>query len=90
MVAHEGESMNYYAYTFMAECPSDGDQVMYTIEIETSEFIKAEDIRENCDRGAVYHEELADDLSRLMPGNQRLTATHRSVKIITTRNRGGA
>jgi hypothetical protein len=78
--------VNHYRYSFTAECPEDGDSVLYILQIECETKILAEDIRENCKRGSVYHEELADDLATCLPGNQTLTANHRGVEIVTYRS----
>lgn len=79
-------SANIYRHTFVAECPADGDQIVYSLEIRSQSMIRVERIRTATaliKRG--YHEAIADQLHGQLGGEQRITATHQGVEIETLR-----
>lgn len=78
--------LNIYRHTFIAECPADGDQIVYRLEIRTQSMVHVEHIRTATaliKRG--YHEAIADQLYERFGGEQRITATHQGVEIETLR-----
>lgn len=77
--------MNIYRYVFAATCPSDGDQIIYGLEIRSDEKIMVERIKEVCaenDRG--FQEDIAKDLHEHLGGMLTLRAQHQGVEIVTT------
>ncbi|MFY1021184.1 hypothetical protein [Ectopseudomonas khazarica] len=77
---------NIYRHTFVAECPSDSDQIIYSLEIRSQSMIRVEHIRTATaliKHG--YHEAIADQLYERFGGEQRITATHQGVEIETLR-----
>lgn len=78
--------MNRYEYMFIAECPTDGDEITYRLTVETASMIKAEDIREACAQCTLgFHEAFAEELHQRLGGRQTLVALHRGVLITTER-----
>lgn len=80
-------STNTYRHTFVAVCPSDGDSIIYRLEIQTAEVIMVEHIRlatTLIKKG--YHEQIADQLHQRFGGEQRMVATHQGVEIETLRS----
>jgi len=79
-------SMNTYRHTFVATCPSDGESIVYRLEIKVPEVIMVEHIRTATaliKKG--YHEKIADELHERFGGEQRIVATHQGVEIETLR-----
>jgi len=82
----KAEYENCYRYTFVATCPTDGDSVVYTLEILSSKKILVEHIRTAVAlQNSGHQEEIADELLRQLGGRQRIVATHRGVEIETWR-----
>lgn len=78
--------MNTYRHTFVATCPSDGDSIVYKLEIKSRETILVEHIKTATaliKKG--YHEEIAASLYERFGGEQRITAEHQGVQIETLR-----
>lgn len=78
--------LNIYRHTFIAECPADGDQIVYRLEIRTQSMVHVEHIRTATaliKRG--YHESIADQLFSQFGGEQRIVAVHQGVEIETLR-----
>ena len=78
--------LNIYRHTFIAECPSDGDSIIYRLEIKAPKVIMVEHIRTATaliKKG--YHEQIADQLHDRFGGEQRIVATHQGVEIETLR-----
>lgn len=78
--------MNIYRHSFVAECPADGDQIVYRLEIQSKAMIHVEHIRTATaliKRG--YHEEIADQLHQRFGGEQHIVAVHQGVEIETVR-----
>ena len=78
--------INTYRHTFVAICPSDGDSIVYRLEIKTLKAIMVEHIRTATaliKKG--YHEQIADELHKTLGGEQRIVATHQGVEIETLR-----
>lgn len=78
--------MNIYRHTFVATCPSDGDQVIYSLEIRSLTMIHVEHIKAAAaliKKG--WHEQIADQLSDQFGGEQTIIATHQGVEIETVR-----
>ena len=78
--------MNIYGYTFSVQCPNDSSSIEYTLLIRHDEMIMAESIVSACDfKSPMYQEQVADELRRLLPGEQSISADHAGVEIITER-----
>lgn len=78
--------MNKYRHTFAAICPSDGEMIIYKLEIQTVSMIHVEHIRSATAlirKG--FHEKIADRLSEVLGGHQTIVATHQGVEIETVR-----
>lgn len=78
--------MNIYRHTFVAECPADGEQIVYSLEIRSPTMIRVEHIRTATaliKRG--YHEQIADGLFAQLGGRQQISATHQGVEVETLR-----
>ena len=78
--------MNTYRHTFAAVCPSDGETIIYRLELRSTTMIHVEHIRASTaliKKG--WHEQIADRLARALGGDQTITATHQGVEIETVR-----
>jgi hypothetical protein len=81
--------MNIYRHTFAATCPSDGDTIIYSLEIRTRAVVMVEHIRTATVLiKSGYHEQIADELSERLGGNQTIKAVHQGVEIETVRLSG--
>lgn len=81
--------MNIYRTTFIAECPNNGQQIVYELEIQSDRKIMVEHITTACRlfrRG--YHEDIADALLQQLGQRQILKANHHGVHIETVREVG--
>jgi hypothetical protein len=80
--------MNTYSTYFCRKCPVNGQTICYNLAISTGgQTILVEDIQ-----GAIrdlppegYHEDIAELLTRDLPGQQTLSAHHHGVDIKTVR-----
>ena len=78
--------MNIYTHTFAAVCPSDGETIIYTMEIRSIAMIRVEHIKTATaliKKG--WHEHIADRLSESLGGEQTITAVHQGVHIRSVR-----
>lgn len=78
--------MNTYRHTFIAECPADGEQIIYRLEIRSATMIRVEHIRTATaliKRG--FQEEIADRLRDQLGGEQRIVGVHQGVEVETLR-----
>lgn len=78
--------MNIYRYQFTAACPSNGEQIVYSLEIHSCARVMVEHIKTACalhKRG--YHEDIADDLHQRFGGLQIISANHHGVAIESRR-----
>jgi len=78
--------MNKYRHTFAAICPSDGETIIYSLEICTTAMVHVEQIKAATaliKKG--WHEQIADRLSEALGGHQTIVATHQGVEIETVR-----
>ncbi|WP_323986459.1 hypothetical protein [Pseudomonas canadensis] len=81
--------MNTYRHTFAAVCPSDGETIVYRLELKSLSMIHVEQIRAATaliKKG--WHEQIADRLSESLGGDQTIIATHQGVEIETVRLSG--
>jgi len=81
--------INTYRQTFAAVCPSDGELIIYQLEIRSPEMIRVEHIKATTaliKKG--WHEQIADRLAESLGGDQTIIATHQSVEIETVRLSG--
>jgi hypothetical protein len=81
--------MNTYRHTFAAICPSDGELIIYRLEVRSPAMIYVENIKAATaiiKKG--WHEQIADRLSDALGGDQTIIATHQGVEIETVRLSG--
>lgn len=77
--------MNVYRYVFPATCPSDGETIIYGLEIRSKEKIMVERIKEVCaENPRGFQEDIAADLHANLGGVLTLRAQHQGVDIVTT------
>jgi hypothetical protein len=79
--------VNRYSRIFVATCPNNGEQIIYTLIIETvGRMLQVEHIvtaTALIKQG--FHEQIADELHRRFGGRQVLRAHHHGVDIETIR-----
>lgn len=81
--------MNTYRYTFASSCPSNGEAIIYTLEMESPERIMVEHIKTACAlHPKAYHEDIAADLHKQFGAALKLTANHHGVTIETSLSAG--
>ena len=81
--------MNIYRHTFAAVCPSDGELIIYQLEVRSPLMIRVERIKEETaviKKG--WHEQIADRLAEALGGDQTIIAKHQGVEIETVRLSG--
>lgn len=81
--------MNIYRHTFSAVCPSDGETIIYRLELRAPSMIHVEKIKAATvliKKG--WHEQIADLLAESLGGDQTIIATHQGVEIETVRLNG--
>lgn len=81
--------MNIYRHTFAAVCPSDGETIVYRLELRAATMIQVEQIKAATaliKKG--WHEQIADRLAESLGGDQTIIATHQGVEIETVRLSG--
>lgn len=77
--------MNIYRYVFASTCPSDGDSIIYGLEIRSAPRIMVERIKEVCAEWPQgFQEDIAADLQKQLGGVLTLRAQHQGVEIVTT------
>lgn len=78
--------MNIYRYEFVSACPSNNQQIIYRLEIQTDSMIYVEKIVTAAAlQKKAYHENIADAFHKEFGGRQILTAHHHGVDIETRR-----
>lgn len=76
--------MNTYRYSFGADCPNNGDLIIYRLEISSAKMIHVEHIKIACAlHNEGYQESIAADLHARFGGTLRLVANHHGVEIET-------
>lgn len=78
--------MNIYRHTFSAVCPSDGETIIYRMEIRSLNMIRVEHIKTATaliKKG--WHEQIADRLAESLGGDQVIVAVHQGIEISTIR-----
>lgn len=81
--------MNTYRHTFAAVCPSDGETIVYRLELKSLSMIHVEHIRAATALIKIgWHEQIADRLSESLGGDQTIIAMHQGVEIETVRLSG--
>ncbi|WP_236202512.1 hypothetical protein [Pseudomonas carnis] len=81
--------VNIYRHTFAAVCPSDGETIIYRLELRVTAMIHVEHIKAATaliKKG--WHEQIADRLAESLGGDQTIIATHQGVEIETVRLSG--
>ena len=81
------KAMNLYTYQFIAACPTNGEQIVYTLDITSEHMIHVEKIKTACAlHRHGYHEAIADSLADMFKNClQVLKANHHGVQIETMR-----
>lgn len=85
----ENRSSNTYRHTFTATCPSDGEVIVYSLEIRSQSMIRVEHIKTATaliKHG--WHEQIADQLAERFGGEQTIRAAHQGIEIETVRLSG--
>lgn len=78
--------MNIYRYQFVVTCPSNGEQIIYNLEIHSRDKVMVEHIKTACAlHKNGYHEDIADDLHHRFGGLQIISANHHGVGIESRR-----
>lgn len=78
--------MNIYRLKFIAACPANGEQIAYSLEIETTEMIRVEHLTTAAALHKTgFHEQIADDFAKRFSGRQVMKAHHHGVNIETRR-----
>lgn len=83
------QSCNTYRHMFTAACPSDGEVIVYSLEIRSQSMIRVEHIKTATaliKQG--WHEQIADQLAERFGGDQVIKAVHQGVEIETVRLSG--
>ena len=81
--------MNIYRHTFTAVCPSDGETIVYSLEIRSPIMIRVEHIKTATALiKSGWHEQIADELAERFGGDQVINAMHQGVQIETVRLSG--
>ncbi len=75
--------MNTYRKIFVVKCPSDGEAIVYKLEIQSRATIMVEKINERIPAEG-FQEDIASDMFQMLePDSLRLSATHQGVEIET-------
>lgn len=76
--------MNTYRYTFVASCPANGEQIIYSLALHHKDKILVEHIKTACALHCQgYQEDIAADLHARFGGLLTLRAMHHGVEIET-------
>lgn len=76
--------MNTYRYQFAADCPHNGDTIIYSLAIESKRKIFVEHIKTACALNTEgYQEDIAADLHARFGGRLTLSANHHGVDVLT-------
>lgn len=76
--------MNTYRYTFIAACPGNGEQIVYSLELRHTRKVLVEHIKTACAlQKQGYQEDIAADLHARFGGHLTLRAAHHGVDIET-------
>lgn len=76
--------MNAYRYTFVAACPGNGEQIIYSLELRHKDMVRVEHIKTACAlHKEGFQEVIAADLHQRFGGVLTLRATHHGVEIET-------
>ncbi len=81
------KTINEYTYDFISECPVNGKLINYRLVIRSETKILCEHIETRCAlHRKGFHEDIAADLKKAFPGDQKLTARHGQVQVKTIVN----
>lgn len=76
--------MNTYRYTFVAACPANGEQIVYSLALQHKDKVLVEHIKTACAlHRQGYQEDIAADLHERFGGALTLRAMHHGVEIET-------
>lgn len=76
--------MNTYRYTFVAACPANGEQIVYSLSLQHQNKVLVEHIKTACAlHREGYQEYIAADLHARFGGTLTLRAMHHGVEIET-------
>lgn len=77
---------NIYKHWFVAQCPNDGEQIYYKLQIRTTKTLFVEHIKAATALIKVgIQEHIADSLHDQFGGDLRIWGTHQGVEIETVR-----
>lgn len=76
--------MNTYRFSFVRECPNDGEPIAYEAVIRSTRMLQVERLLAVPAEPA-YQEDIADALFAEFGGQQSISATHQGVHITTER-----
>lgn len=78
--------MNTYRTQFIARCPSDGQRILYSLEMQSEHTVMVEDINEELDNCTEdYQESIAQRLAAEFPQcSIRLHGIHQGIEITST------
>lgn len=78
--------MNTYRTQFIARCPSDGDRILYDLELTTDQTVMVENINACLDEITEdYQESIAQRIAEAFPAcDVTLRGTHQGVHITST------
>lgn len=78
--------MNIYRHTFAANCPNDGDLIIYRLEIRSVDIIWVEHIKASCALiKSGIQEQIADSLHKTLGGSLTLVGIHQGIEIESIR-----
>ena len=76
--------MNTYRYTFVAACPTNGEQIVYSLSLQHQNKVLVEHIKTACAlHREGYQEDIAAHLHTRFGGTLTLRAMHHGVEIET-------
>jgi hypothetical protein len=76
--------LNTYRYTFVAACPANGEQIVYSLALQHQDKVLVEHIKTACAlHREGYQENIAADLHARFGGTLTLRALHHGVEIET-------
>lgn len=77
-------ALNTYRYTFAAACPGNGEQIIYSLELQNADMVRVEHIKTACAlHREGFQEHIAQDLHSRFGGRLTLRAMHHGVEIET-------
>ncbi len=76
--------MNTYRYSFAAACPGNGEQIIYSLELQHKDMVRVEHIKLACAlHKEGFQEAIATDLHARFGGRLTIRANHHGVDVTT-------